>query len=589
MSSTQHPAHRPAPRGRRLAALASVAGFALAGAAVAGAPSAQSAPPPADCAATFPVASLAQGDPVTALSVTSGTTPQTFTGSVIGVLKDGIGAGVDMVMVRIDPPSPDGIGGIWQGMSGSPVYAADGRLVGAIAYGLSYGPSWVAGVTPYEDMDDYLGAARPGKVQVGAAQARAIAARSDVTASEASQGFSQLPMPTGVSGLPASRLAAAGRHAAAHRWLPRSTYAMGQATGPGDGPGEETVVAGGNLAATLSYGDVTQGGVGTATSVCDGKVVGFGHPLTFLGATSLSLHPATALYVQPDSLGAPFKVANLGAPVGTITDDHLTGITGTFGTPPPTTDVTSTVTYGGRSRTGTSHVSVPAAEAATTFYEQVANHQRVVDAVAPGSELLSWTITGHDASGAPFSLSTTDRFASDYDISFDSSFEVADFVYSLSSLPGVGIDDVTLTSDVVGDASTWRIGAVQQHVGGQWVTVRGGHPALARAGHQLRLRALLTGAAGSRTVPFALDVPAKAAGQKGRLELMSGAFTEPAGAHPTSVAQAQRYVATYLRNDQLGLRLDLGGRDSAPIRVTGRSAPVDKVVYGARSVPVRVR
>ncbi|MGZ6745927.1 MAG: SpoIVB peptidase S55 domain-containing protein, partial [Nocardioides sp.] len=166
MSSTQHPAHRPAPRGRRLAALASVAGLALAGAAVAGAPSAQSAPPPADCAAAFPVSSLAQGDPVSALSVTSGTTPQTFTGSVIGVLKDGIGAGVDMVMVRIDPPSPDGIGGIWQGMSGSPVYAADGRLVGAIAYGLSYGPSWVAGVTPYEDMDDYLGAARPGKVQV---------------------------------------------------------------------------------------------------------------------------------------------------------------------------------------------------------------------------------------------------------------------------------------------------------------------------------------------------------------------------------------------------------------------------------------
>ena len=107
------------------------------------------------------------------------------------------------------------------------------------------------------------------------------------------------------------------------------------------------MVAGGNLAASLSYGDVTQAGVGTATRVCDGRVVGFGHPMTFLGRTSLSLHPADALYIQKESLGAPFKVANLGAPVGTITDDHLTGITGTFGALPGTTPVRSTVSYPG--------------------------------------------------------------------------------------------------------------------------------------------------------------------------------------------------------------------------------------------------
>ena len=40
----------------------------------------------------------------------------------------------------------------------------------------------------------------------------------------------------------------------------------------------DSMVAGGNMAAAMSYGDITQGGVGTATSVCDGRVVGFGHP-----------------------------------------------------------------------------------------------------------------------------------------------------------------------------------------------------------------------------------------------------------------------------------------------------------------------
>ena len=40
---------------------------------------------------------------------------------------------------------------------------------------------------------------------------------------------------------------------------------MGTAAAAGDGPGADIVVAGGNLAASLSYGDVTQAGVGTAT------------------------------------------------------------------------------------------------------------------------------------------------------------------------------------------------------------------------------------------------------------------------------------------------------------------------------------
>ena len=65
------------------------------------------------------------------------------------------------------------------------------------------------------------------------------------------------------------------------------------------------------------------------TDRCGDDLVGFGHPMMFSGATSLGLMPADALYVQEESLGAPFKVANLAAPAGTITQDRLTGITGT--------------------------------------------------------------------------------------------------------------------------------------------------------------------------------------------------------------------------------------------------------------------
>ena len=46
------------------------------------------------------------------------------------------------------------------GATGTIVFE-DGRLIGAVAYGLSWGPSPIAGITPFEEMDDYLGSEDP--------------------------------------------------------------------------------------------------------------------------------------------------------------------------------------------------------------------------------------------------------------------------------------------------------------------------------------------------------------------------------------------------------------------------------------------
>ena len=54
--------------------------------------------------------------------------------------------------------------------------------------------------------------------------------------------------------------------------------------------------------------------------------------------------------MQPDSLGAPFKVANISPAVGTVTDDRLAGITGVLGPLPEAMTVTSDVQYGARER-----------------------------------------------------------------------------------------------------------------------------------------------------------------------------------------------------------------------------------------------
>lgn len=571
-------------RGRALASLTAVMGLALTTAAVTTGP-AISVAPTGDCAVPFPVDELAKGDAVTGLTVTSGTEPEGFTGEVLGVLDDGINLDLDMVLVELSSAEIDRVGGIWQGMSGSPVYAADGRLIGAVAYGLSWGPSPVAGVTPFADMDDYLAATdHRERIPVGKAVARTIADRTDVTAAQAEQGFRQLPMPLGVSGVSNQRLAQDFERS----YLPRAASAVGKSTAAA-AAGPESIVAGGNIAASMSYGDITQAGIGTATSVCGDRVVGFGHPMAFLGETSMTLHPADAIYVQADSVAPPFKVANLGAPAGTITDDHLTGITGFFGALPDTTVVSSSVAYADRSRTGASQVSVPSATAATTFYQLLANHDRVIDGILAGSEVLSWTITGTDEAGAPFELSFTDRHTSRDDITFEASFDLADLVWALSAIPGVELESVTADSQVTKGGATLSLGKLEQYRNGTWARVDRHHPAIARAGKKLVMRAALRGPDGTSYVPYSFAVPKRASRSMGFVFVAGGgSLWSEGGGSMSSIAQAKKAVDSMVRNDELVIAMRLSGRRTGSTQemVAG---PAENVVEGMRRVQLFVR
>ncbi len=570
-------------RGRSLAVFATSVGLLVgsAGLSVLASGPARSLAPAEDCAAAFPVADLEDGDVVDGLTVSSGTTPDPFTGEVLGVLEGGIAPGLDMVLVRLTSAEIDRVGGIWAGMSGSPVYAEDGRLIGAVAYGLSAGPSTVAGVTPFEDMDDYLDAERPGRVEVDTATARRIAQRTEVSRREASEGLRQLPMPTGVSGVAAARFG----ELEARPYLQKSSYAMGRASDGASSP--DDIVAGGNIAASLSYGDITQAGVGTATSICNGRVVAFGHPMTFLGETTMSLHPADALYVQEDPTFAPFKVANPGLPAGTITDDHLTGISGGFGALPQTSSVVSTVSFAGRSRTGESHVSVEEATASTVFYQILSNHDRIVDAITSGSETVDWTVSGTDADGSNFALAFSDRYASLYDIASEGAFELADLAYRISTIEGVTIDSVTSDATASEDSSTYELGGFEQYRDGAWRAVGKGEPATVDPGKMLRLRVTLVGPAGETHLPYTVRVPKKLAGTKATVEGVGGAYLFPSRLYSNSIDKIAKAVSTMARNDEVKFTFTGFSRRSEVTsnQVTG---PVDKVVLGQSRVKVVV-
>ena len=486
-----------------LAVLAVTAGLATT---VAAAPATSATS--ADCPAAYPVDQLQQGDAVHGLTVTSGTTPDPFDGSVIGVLQDGIAQGVPMIMVKLTSPEIDQAG-IWEGMSGSPVYAANGDLIGAVAYGLSYGPSQVAGVTPAADMQRLFteGGSAPAAAAARVALPKRVATRlvanGDATQQQADGGYSPLRIPLFISGMQGK---SRRTDLAKGLGLTGSVYSGSAASGSAPA---YPITAGGNLAAALSHGAVTAAALGTATEVCNGQVIGFGHPFTFAGDTSYTMHGADALYVQPDTLGSGYKVANLGAPDGTVTGDHLTGIAGTLLQTPQEAQVTSAVRMGTRRSTGTTDVSAPDYMPDLAASTMAAEQDRAMDYVGKGSSHATWQIDGTRSNGAPFSVSRTDYYSDSYDISYATAGDLYGALYRLTSAdPGARIDDVTTTTVVDKVPGSYHIASVQARIRGVWQKLRPSSVVNVRANDIRRFRVQLTSAnLGTRTVTVTLSIP----------------------------------------------------------------------------------
>jgi hypothetical protein len=581
---------------RSRAVAAALTGLALLGSGAAiTSPPANAADPLPDCKVAYPVADLitdlAAPDPVTVtgLTVDTGTVPEGFTGEILGVLNNGIAPGLPMIMARLTSDEIDRVG-IWQGMSGSPVYAEDGSLIGAVAYGLTWGPSPVAGITPYEDMDEYMDTMPPLKVAVGPRLAKRVAAETDVTARQARQGMEQLPMPLSFSGISKRRLNQMQGKNGPDFIKTRGATATGASSSAVDA-GPEDLVAGGNLGAVISYGDITFGGVGTVTSVCNNRLVGFGHPLGFFGKTTLGLMPAEALYVQEDPAAPGFKVANMGeVPAGMIDQDRLTGISGPVGDAflPPETDVTSTVTYGTKEEGFNSHSLIKDFNADITFSQVLANHDRVIDAYQPGSEKADFTIKGTDANGNDFKIEWGDTYVSNYDISYESSYEIAETVYLLSRMKGVSVDNIDATADVVDSTSVLRLKTVQQKRGAKWVAIGRKQPVRVTPGSALHLRAQVTGGGTTKWVPITVAVPNKVT-RNGFLEVTGGLSSWDNGLYGTKTpAQLKSAIAAMTKNDEVKASLEFFKRGKNLVKQS-KSAAQPKPVRGRVWAEVQVK
>jgi hypothetical protein len=515
---------------------------------------------PIDCPTAYPIAKVTKGLKATGFTVESATTPAPFTATIIGRITDGIEPGTDMIMAKISSPAVTRAHGIWAGISGSPVYSSDGRLIGSVSYGLAAN-SDIAGLTPGAALLPVLGGvgaakaslAGPRRVAVPRAQVQALVA-AGASSADAGAGFTRIPLPLTLSGKPSKAILDAVKA------IPDVRLVQSAARASSTPAKTSQIHAGGNFVAAISFGDASAYAAGTTTVVCKGKAVAFGHPFLWTGHASYSAHPASAVYVQPDPLFGAFKVVNPGGPVGLVDTDRTTGIRAVLGAKlTNTVAVTSSFTVGTHAAVKGTTVVVdqtftgPAAE-----FHVFLNATKALGYAGGGSGTVTFTIKGVRANGKAFSVTRKDVYADTGDLPDAIGLGVEKFI---DPLEGQTFENLRLTSvSVTGTLQTtvhrYTVAKVEARQGSTWVTP-GNAPLAAKAGSTLALRVTLAPYKGLGTrpvVPLTLSVPASAAGSSAGLELTAGP-TDPDTSGAGSVDDILKALAASHSNDQLVARL----------------------------------
>jgi hypothetical protein len=470
------------------------------------------ADPPVPCATVMPKADVTAGMTGTGWTVAHGTVPETFDVEVLGVAPNLASPGHDVIIAKVTGPLIDAAGGgIWAGMSGSPVYVG-GDLIGAVALSFSQGPSEIAGLTPAEDMltvGGYPAAARvPARVQLSRTMRARIARSTGSPLASVGSTLVRLKLPVSVSGLGLGRFEKVDR-LLARRHVAAVTYPGSSASIGASAVGVDSLVPGGNFSAALSYGDLTLAAIGTTTYVCDGTALAFGHPFLQTGRSALGAGDADALAVVTDPTLSPFKLANAGAPLGRLDQDRTAAVRAVDAAVdfiPARTSLTNLDT--GLSRDGQTDVVLKSEFPTIATTHLLANMDSVFDELDAGSSALDWTITGEREDGTPWQLERANMYISDFDISGDSVFDFLGDLETLSFNPleKVTFTGVAVTGTIEDTVKTYDLTALLVCRQGICIDT---DTTFAKRGQTVRVKAVLTPSDGSavKKIPFMFTVP----------------------------------------------------------------------------------
>jgi hypothetical protein len=306
----------------------------------------------------FPLSEVKPGLRGVAYTVFEGVNPEPMEVEILGVLKNALGPGQDMILARLHGKKPE-YTGVVAGMSGSPVYI-DGRLLGALSYRIGqFSKEPIAGITPIErmlevrDEDVAKDKAKYGGLSPAGAKAQASVERTSFSLApkaQASLGYGEvtpIETPLVFGGFSEEAVERFGDRFKAMGLSPVAGLGGSDATAKQPEP----LIPGSAVSAVLVEGDLSMSGTCTVTYVDKTHLLACGHPITQFGAVSMPMTKAEVLATLPSPLNA-FKIINTTETVGAFTEDRASAIMGRFGEVarmiPVTVDVKDA---GGRTRT----------------------------------------------------------------------------------------------------------------------------------------------------------------------------------------------------------------------------------------------
>lgn len=255
-----------------------------------------------------------------------------------------------LIMFKASGDAISDIGGIAEGMSGSPIYVDDSgvdKVIGAVSYGSEFTVGGTGLATPIEAMlqlqQDYPPQVQPFSQPVITPDGtidRVIVVPNPEDFKGASEQGALVAKPLStvfIGGLRPSSKAFAD--------LKAELAAKGITVTPRTAPGAGTsslstpLVAGASVASLASRGDLWLGSLGTVTYASGDDVLAYGHPDNWLGETTEFMCNATIDGVWP-SQQAPSKIGRPAALRGTVEQDRRAGILGRLDTYPAETTVT---------------------------------------------------------------------------------------------------------------------------------------------------------------------------------------------------------------------------------------------------------
>jgi len=317
-------------------------------------------PKPNTNAQFFPVEQVKPGMRAIGYTVFSGSEPKKFELEILGVLTGFPNPGQNAVLSKLLGEELNHTG-VFQGMSGSPVYI-DGKLLGAVAFGYQFAKDPIAGITPIKEMlavfeqkqnekkSDQPRAVSFSEISFNADSreyrefVESLSGKSNsMVQSVAAPGSAQVLMPiatplsiTGVAPEVVARFAPLFQS-----WGFTPVAGVSGAAQIGDlkKANAETLKPGSNIIVPLVRGDYSLSAAGTVTYRDGNRIYAFGHPFLSLGVSEFPMHEGEVVTVM-SSQATSFKLSFPTEMVGTISGDRSTGIYGELGKTPKMIPVT---------------------------------------------------------------------------------------------------------------------------------------------------------------------------------------------------------------------------------------------------------